>query len=122
MQSPSRTLLLCLLAALIAACKQTQPKITYPATAKVDQVDDYFGTKVEDPYRWLENDTAANTKAWVEAQNKVTFGYLEKIPYRAKIQERLKQIMNYPRYSVPFRAGENFVFTKNDGLQNQSVI
>jgi prolyl oligopeptidase len=110
---------------LLAACnapKNPPIKVSYPATEKVDQTDDYFGTKVADPYRWLENDTTAQTKAWVEAQNKVTFGYLEQIPYRAKIQARLKEIMNYPKYSSPFRAGEYYIFYKNDGLQNQSVI
>lgn len=96
--------------------------VTYPQTKKMEVVDDYFGTKVADPYRWLENDTATDTKEWVQAQNKVTFGYLEKIPYRNKIKERLTDIFNYPKYSSPFRAGEYFFFSKNDGLQNQSVI
>jgi prolyl oligopeptidase len=97
-------------------------KITYPVTAKTDQTDTYFGTVVADPYRWLEYDTAANTKAWVEEQNKVTFGYLEKIPYRDKIKKRLQENYNYPKYSSPYRAGEYYFFEKNDGLQNQSVI
>lgn len=96
--------------------------VTYPQTKKMEVADDYFGTKVADPYRWLENDTATDTKEWVQAQNKVTFGYLEKIPYRNKIKERLTDIFNYPKYSSPFRAGEYFFFSKNDGLQNQSVI
>ncbi|HNR18578.1 MAG TPA: prolyl oligopeptidase family serine peptidase [Bacteroidia bacterium] len=96
--------------------------INYPQTKKIELVDDYFGTKVADPYRWLENDTAGDTKQWVEEQNKVTFGYLEKIPYRSKIKERLTDIFNYPKYSSPFRAGEYYFFSKNDGLQNQSVI
>lgn len=96
--------------------------VSYPQTKKTDVVDDYFGTKVADPYRWLENDTAPDTKQWVQDQNKVTFGYLEKIPYRNKIKERLTDIFNYPKYSSPFRAGEYYFFSKNDGLQNQSVI
>jgi len=104
-----------------AACRKEAAKLTYPETKKVDQVDDYFGTKVADPYRWLEDDNAEDTKAWVEAQNAVTFGYLEKIPYRAKIKERLTEIFNYPRYSSPRRVGDHYFFTKNDGLQNQSV-
>ncbi len=105
-----------------AACKKEEAaKLAYPETKKVDQVDDYFGTKVADPYRWLEDDNAEDTKAWVEAQNKVTFGYLDQIPYRPAIKARLTEIFNYPRYSSPFRVGENYFFYKNDGLQNQSV-
>ncbi len=105
-----------------AACKKEEAaKLAYPETKKVDQVDDYFGTKVADPYRWLEDDNAEDTKAWVEAQNKVTFGYLDTIPYRPAIKARLTEIFNYPRYSSPFRVGENYFFYKNDGLQNQSV-
>lgn len=100
----------------------TSEKLTYPITAKSDQVDDYFGVKVSDPYRWLENDTAEDVKKWVTEENKVTFGYLEKIPFRNKIKERLTDIFNYPKYSNPFRAGEYYFFSKNDGLQNQSVI
>ncbi len=100
----------------------TSEKLTYPKTAKSDQVDDYFGVKVSDPYRWLENDTAEDVKKWVTEENKVTFGYLEKIPFRNKIKERLTDIFNYPKYSNPFRAGEYYFFSKNDGLQNQSVI
>jgi prolyl oligopeptidase len=96
--------------------------VTYPQTKKMEVVDDYFGTKVADPYRWLENDTAADTKEWVQEQNKATFGFLDKIPYRSKIKERLTDIFNYPKYSSPFRAGEYYFFSKNDGLQNQSVI
>lgn len=96
--------------------------LTYPVTKKVDQVDDYFGTKVADPYRWLEDDKAAETAEWVEAQNKVTFGYLEKIPYREKIRTRLRELYNYPRYTSPKRAGDYYFFSKNDGLQNQSVL
>jgi prolyl oligopeptidase len=104
-----------------AACQKGAAKLSYPATKKVDQVDDYFGTKVADPYRWLEDDNAEEVKQWVTAENAVTFGYLTTIPFRPKIKERLTEIFNYPRYSSPFRAGENYFFTKNDGLQNQSV-
>ena len=99
----------------------TATKITYPETKKVDQVDDYFGTKVADPYRWLEDDNSAEVAAWVEAENKVTFSYLEKIPYRQQLKARLEKLLNYPRYSAPSRRGDWFFFTKNDGLQNQSV-
>jgi prolyl oligopeptidase len=104
------------------SCKQKQPALTYPVTEKGAVVDDYFGTKVADPYRWLEDDKAENVGKWVEAQNAVTFGYLEQIPFRDKIQARLTEIYNYPRYSAPFRVGEYYFFMKNDGLQNQSVI
>src|SRR5215213_2795820 len=96
-------------------------KIVYPESKKVEQVDDYFGTKVADPYRWLEDETSAETKAWVEDQNRVTFAYLDKIPYREKLKARLTELYNYPRISAPFRRGETYFFTKNDGLQNQSV-
>jgi prolyl oligopeptidase len=119
-----KTMLILILFSVVlafAACQKEAAKLNYPVTKKVDQVDDYFGTKVADPYRWLEDDNAEDTKAWVEAQNKVTFGYLDTIPYRPKIKERLTEIFNYPRYSSPFRAGEYYFFTKNDGLQNQSV-
>ena len=96
-------------------------KITYPESKKVDVVDEYFGTKVPDPYRWLENENSAETKAWVQAQNATTFAYLDKIPYREKLKARLTQLYNYPRISAPFRRGNTYFFTKNDGLQNQSV-
>jgi prolyl oligopeptidase len=117
------TLLLVLLSVVLAfaACQKSAAKLTYPVTKKVDQVDDYFGTKVADPYRWLEDDNAEDVKAWVQAENAVTFGYLDKIPFRPKIKARLNEIYNYPRYTSPFRAGENYFFYKNDGLQNQSV-
>lgn len=114
----------CVMIILVAAsaCRKAEEKIIYPQTRKVDQVDDYFGTRVADPYRWLEDDNSEETKKWVEEQNRVTFAYLEKIPYREKIRERLKDIYNYPRMGQPIRAGEYYFFYKNDGLQNQSVI
>lgn len=96
--------------------------LQYPKTAKVDHTDTYFGVSVPDPYRWLEDDNSAETAKWVEEQNKVTFAYLEKIPYRATIKARLEKLYNYPKYSAPFRKGEYFFFSKNDGLQNQSVL
>ncbi len=115
---------LLLVLVMISACQKPSakgPAIQYPATKKVNQVDTYWGVKVEDPYRWLEDDTADEVKQWVQAENAVTFGYLEKIPFRDKIKSRLTEIYNYPRYSAPFRAGEYYFFYKNDGLQNQSV-
>ncbi len=95
--------------------------IKYPETKKVDVVDDYFGTKVADPYRWLEDDNAPEVAAWVEAQNKVTFGYLDTISYRPQLRKRLEKLLNYPRYGAPARRGNDFIFSKNDGLQNQNV-
>lgn len=106
--------------ALLSVTAHSQMK--YPATRKVDQTDDYHGTKVADPYRWLEDDNAADTKAWVTEQNKVSFGYLEKIPYRGLIKQQLEKIYNYPKYSSPRRKGGYFYFYKNNGLQNQSVL
>jgi prolyl oligopeptidase len=95
--------------------------IKYPETKKDDVVEDYFGTKVPDPYRWLEDDRSPEVAAWVEAQNKVTYEYLDQIPYRAAIKDRLMKLYNYPKYGAPTRRGEWFFSTKNDGLQNQSV-
>jgi prolyl oligopeptidase len=97
-------------------------KLNYPKTKKGDQVDDYFGTKVADPYRWLEDDNSAETKAWVEAQNKVTFAYLNQIPQREQIKKRLTELWNYEKYSAPFKQGNKYFYYKNDGLQNQSVL
>jgi len=94
----------------------------YPLTMKTDSTSTYFGTVVADPYRWLEDDTSAATAAWVEEQNKVTFGFLDKIPYRKNIKKRLEEIYNYERLSAPFKEGNFYYFYKNDGLQNQSVL
>jgi prolyl oligopeptidase len=97
-------------------------QIDYPQTRKVDHTDEYHGVKVADPYRWLEDDNSAETAKWVEDENRVTFAYLDKIPYRAKIKERLQQLYNYPKYTAPFRKGDLYFFSKNDGLQNQNVL
>lgn len=97
-------------------------KIQYPQTKKTEVVDDYFGTRVADPYRWLENDTAAEVGQWVKSQNQVTQNYLSQIPYRKAIQNRLADIWNYEKYSAPFKKGGKFYFYKNNGLQNQSVL
>src|SRR5947207_10102221 len=94
----------------------------YPETRKIEHTDDYNGVKVSDPYHWLEDDNAPETKAWVEAQNKLTFGYLENIPQRKAIKERLTALWNYERYGVPFKRGPVYFLTKNDGLQNQAVL
>ena len=114
-----------LLALVLLAAGQSlsaQGQITYPKTQKVDHVDDYFGTRVADPFRWLEDDTASAVKGWVQAQNAVTFGYLEKIPFRGALRARLQTLYNYPRIGAPNRNGPYYVFSKNTGLQNQSVI
>lgn len=97
--------------------------VTYPKTKKdTSIVDNYFGSLIKDPYRWLENDTSEETKSWVEAQNKVTFGYLNEISYRSSIKKRLTEIWNFPKYSAPFKEGGYLFYFKNDGLQNQSIL
>jgi len=96
--------------------------LPYPQTKKVDTVDTYFGTAVPDPYRWLENDQAADTKAWVKEENKVTQNYLGQIPYRDAIRKRLEVLWNYEKYSAPFKEGKYTYFYKNDGLQSQAVL
>jgi prolyl oligopeptidase len=101
---------------------QAMQKIEYPKTRRVDQVDDYHGTKVEDPYRWLEDDHSEETRAWVEAENRVTFDYLSKLPQREPLRGRLTELWNYPRYGTPFHKKNRYFFFKNDGLQNQSVL
>jgi prolyl oligopeptidase len=108
------------LAALPAGAGAQGP--AYPRTAKVDHVDTYFGTRVPDPYRWLEDDTASAVKSWVQAENAVTFGYLEKIPFRARLRARLEELQNYPRVTAPTHRGPYYLFSRNDGLQNQSVL
>ena len=99
-----------------------QPAMTYPETKKTDIKDNYFGTEVADPYRWLEDDRSEETKAWVKAQNAVTQRYMGQIPYRNEIKARLTHLMNYEKYSQPFKEGAYTYFYKNTGLQNQSVL
>lgn len=94
----------------------------YPPSRQTVQIDDYHGTLVADPFRWLEDLDSPETKTWVEAQNQVTFSYLEQIPARKAIKERLTKLWNYERYSAPFKEGDRYFFFKNDGLQNQSVL
>ena len=116
----------CLIA--FAACEETPKQPAYQVTAYPETyrdttvVDDYFGTLVADPYRWLENDTSEQTAAWVEAQRAVTDDYLSHIPFRGAIKDRLTEIMNYERYSVPGKRFGRYIYSKNDGLQNQSVL
>ena len=89
-----------------------QAQLKYPSTKKVDQIDDYHGTKVADPYRWLEDDNSADTKAWVTAENSVTFDYLSKIPYRNGFKKRIEELSNYAKFSSPQKKGEWFYFYK----------
>jgi prolyl oligopeptidase len=96
-------------------------QIKYPVARRDNVVDDYNGVKVEDPYRWLEDDNSQETKMWLQEENKVTFDYLSKIPYRDKVRKRIEEMWNYPKYGAPFRKGDFYYFTKNDGLQNQAV-
>ncbi len=97
-------------------------KLQYPQTRKIDHVDTYFGVKVPDPYRWLEDDNSAETAEWVQAENKVTFEYLQRIPYCEQVKQRLEDLYNYPKYTAPFHRGNTYFFYKNEGLQNQSVL
>jgi len=113
--------------AILVSCKEEKQSkndisVNYPETAKKPVVDEYFGTKVTDNYRWLEDDRSAETEAWVKAENEVTFDYLSKIPYREQLKERLSELWNYEKVGTPFKEGDYTYFYKNDGLQNQYVI
>ena len=112
---------------LISACETKKEKtsdmaVTYPTTKKVDTVDTYFGTEVPDPYRWLEDDRSPETEAWVKSENEVTYGYLNKIPFKEEIKKKLENIWNYEKIGAPFKEGDYTYFYKNNGLQNQYVI
>ena len=111
----------------IFACKEESETkdviaVNYPETKKVDTVDNYFGNEVKDPYRWLEDDMSDETGDWVKRQNEVTFGYLDNIPFREELKERLTKLWNYEKVGSPFKEGDYTYFYKNDGLQNQYVI
>lgn len=107
---------------LSASCgRSTNENLKYPDTRKGDVADTIFGVPVADPYRWLEDDMSKETEEWVKARNNITFGYLDKISYRDQIRERLMEIWNYEKFSIPFREGDYIYFAKNDGLQNQYV-
>lgn len=111
---------------LMLACKNTQKNDTinlkYPNTKKVDSVDTYFGIKIQDPFRWLEDDRSPETENWVKEQNKTTFNYLDKIPFRKELKKRLEQLWNFEKLGSPFKEGDYVYFFKNDGLQNQNVL
>ncbi len=113
-------LLLCLFTAGIT--QQMIKPNTYPPARKSDQVDDYHGVKVADPYRWLEDLDSEETRAWVEAENKLSFAYLAAIPARTALKDRLTKLWNYEKYGTPFKEGNRYFYTRNSGLQNQSVL
>ena len=112
--------------AILVSCKeemkQRNIEVTYPETTKKPVIDTLFGTAVVDNYRWLEDDRSKETEEWVKAENEVTFNYLEKIPYREQLKSRLSEILNYERIGTPYTEGDYTYFSKNDGLQNQSVV
>ncbi|GAA0713531.1 prolyl oligopeptidase family serine peptidase [Aquimarina litoralis] len=122
-------LLVCSIVSLLGCKNETKEEtikttiaLNYPETKKVDTVDTYFETEVKDPYRWLEDDRSKETEDWVSEQNKVTFGYLDSIPFRDQLKKRLSSLWNYEKVGAPFKEGDYSYFYKNDGLQNQYVI
>ncbi|MGY0425997.1 MAG: S9 family peptidase, partial [Polaribacter sp.] len=112
--------------AIFVSCTKEKPQmnidVKYPKTAKKPVIDTLFGTAVTDNYRWLEDDRSPETEAWVKAENKVTFNYLSKIPYREKLKSRLSKLWNYEKIGTPFKKGDYTYFYKNNGLQNQRVV
>ncbi len=119
-------LIVVLASTLFLGCKETEKEtaivLNYPETKQVDTIDNYFGTELKDPYRWLEDDRSEETGAWVKAQNEVTFGYLNEIPYREDLKNRLSELWNYEKIGAPFVEGDNTYYYKNDGLQNHYVV
>lgn len=121
------TICLLIFASFFMGCKEEKPqreimKLEYPETKKVDTVDTYFGVEIADPYRWLEDDMSEETKAWVTAQNQLTFGFLDSIPYRDQINKKLSEMWNYERLGSPFKEGNYTYYYKNDGLQDHAVL
>ncbi len=120
-----KTTLLLLVISLAFSCKKDSNSlmtVTYPETKKADSVNVYFDTEVKDPYQWLEDDRSEETAQWVKAQNEVSFGYLDKIPFKNTLKERLASLWNYEKISAPFKEGDYTYFYKNNGLQNQYVV
>ena len=111
-------------AAILTGCSDMKQikHMPYPRTERTDVTDNYFGTEVPDPYRWLENDNSEATAAWVKAQNVVTQDYLSQIPFRGAIRERLTELWNYPKEGIPAKHGDAWYYFYNDGLRNQSVL
>jgi len=118
----TKIIIICLVFGVSVFIFAEKKPITYPVTKKVDHVDDYFGTKVKDPYRWLEDVNSTETTEWVKAQKKVTDNYLAGIQFRSGMKSRLTELWNYERYSAPAKEGDYYVFRKNDGLQEHSVV
>src|SRR4029453_1003987 len=120
-QRPRRLLVLTVLACSAAALAQpTAP--AYPTPRKGDVADDYFGTRVADPYRWMEDLNSADVKQWVDAENGVTFKYLDALPMRDSLRKRITELWNYPKTSVPYYEGRHWFYNRNSGLQRQSVV
>ena len=120
-----KSIILLLAGLVFVACKEEKKEpiaVNYPETKQVDTVTSYFGTEVKDPYRWLEDDMSEETGDWVKRQNEVTFGYLDTIPFREDLKQRLETLWNYEKVGAPFKEGDYTYFRKNDGLQNQYVI
>ncbi|WP_291098742.1 MULTISPECIES: prolyl oligopeptidase family serine peptidase [unclassified Flavobacterium] len=117
-----KIILILVVTTTIASFGQKLNNVKYPQTKKGETVDQYFDTKIADPYRWLEDDKSAETAAWVKAENKVTYDYLSKIPFRKELKDRLEKLWNYEKISAPFTEGDFAYFFKNNGLQNQSVL
>src|SRR5437016_14550235 len=108
---------------MIAGCRQvSSPKLSYPVTKKGDVVDDYFGTKIADPYRWMEDLDSADVAAWVAAENQVTSDYLARLPMRERFKQRITELWNYPKVTIPVREGGRYFYQKNSGLQRQSPL
>jgi len=113
---------LTVLITLVMSCKTNHEKLVYPETKKIDHIDNYHGTAVADPYRWLEDDNSEETKAWVQDQNRVTFGYLEQIPFREQLKDRITELWDYPKMGNPTKRRGIYFYSYNSGLQNQSVV
>ncbi|MGP8216120.1 MAG: prolyl oligopeptidase family serine peptidase [Bacteroidia bacterium] len=107
---------------LLISCKNQNQQLKYPLARKVDTVTNYFGTKVPDPYRWMENDTTIERDNWIKAENQLTEDYLSRIPFRDKIKKRIAKLYDYSRCSIPFKRGNYYFYYKNNGTQNQSVL
>ncbi len=120
--SNMKRIVLVSMAMMAATMMQAQKVLQYPKAEKENVVDEYFGVKVSDPYRWLENDTSARTAAWVEAENRVTTNYLSRIPFRDKLLKRLTEVVNYEKIGAPRKRHGKWYYYRNNGLQNQSVL
>ena len=120
--NPTKLFLIFSLITTIIVAQNSNISVKYPNTNKINTVDNYFGTDVQDPYRWLEDDRSEETEAWVKAENKITFNYLDQIPFRDDLKKRLTQLWNYEKVGAPFKRGDYHYFYKNDGLQNQYIL